>query len=51
MGLTIALGLASALAVIAGAAVLADVVRRVFLDGAGQRFEASPDHSRANPAA
>jgi thiol reductant ABC exporter CydD subunit len=35
VGLTIALGLASALVVIAGAAVLADIVRRVFLDGAG----------------
>ena len=35
MGVTIALGLASALAVIAGASVLAGIVNRVFLDGAG----------------
>ena len=35
MGVTIALGVASALAVIAGASVLAGIVNRVFLDGAG----------------
>ena len=35
MGVTIALGFTSALAVIAGAVVLAGIVNRVFLDGVG----------------
>ena len=33
MGVTVALGLASAIAVIAGAAVLAGIINRIFLDG------------------